>query len=796
MDDKDKSKEQLIKELAELRERYYSRGFPVSQMLDAESGIRDNDPCHEELLEIRDSYIELMEQSRDVIFTLSTEGIILSLNRAFERITGWSAGDWIGKPFSALIRPEDISMAWTRISDILNGGSPEAIELRFRKISGDYVEGEILASLQLKKGIKTGILGIGRDISERKLVENALRESEERFRTLSSIAGEGIMIHENGIILDTNQAFARIAGYSGPNDLIGKNGFDAMRFTPESKKIILDHIRDDSDDTYDIELIGPDGNTVPAETGGREIIYMGRKARLVYMRDITERKKAEVALEESKALLISIIDSTKDLIWSVDSDRFSLLTFNKGLEDFFLKEGIEISTGMLLEDILPEKLANKLFILYSQTLELGAQATMYQTTLGNLTLWINLQVLSRDNKPYAISAFARDITDLMKAEEALIIAKNKAEESDRLKTAFMNNISHEVRTPLNGILGFAQFAFQPEITREEKNYYLDLLNTSSERLLNTITNYMDISLIVSGGIIVHYQKVCLSDLIDGLYKKYSKKCRVKNLDFNKQISSDCIDSTLICDPSLLEKSISQLLDNAVKFTGTGSIDLGLSIKDNEYEIVVKDSGRGIAPEAQEKIFDYFIQEETSITRGYEGSGLGLSIARGLVELMGGKIRMESAKDRGSKFVMIFPVREKTPDTVELTEKRKSASGKKISPVILVADDDEISCSFYRTILKAASFSYLSAANGLEAVEACRNHPEISLVLMDIKMPVMDGLEATFRIRKFRKDLPVIGISAYSMISDRNKAIEAGCDEYITKPVSSALLLSTISKHLE
>lgn len=796
MDDKVKSKEQLIKELAELREKYYSRGFPVSQMRDAEPGIRDTDPGHEELLEIRDSYIELMEQSRDVIFTLSPEGIILSLNRAFERITGWSAGEWIGKPFNALIRPEDISMAWSRFSDILNGGSPEAIELRFRKISGDYVEGEILASLQLKKGIKTGILGIGRDISERKLVENALRESEERFRTLSSIAGEGIMIHENGTILDTNQAFARIAGYSGPNELIGKNGLDAIRFTPESKKIILDHIRDDSDDTYDIELIGPDGNTVPAETGGREIIYMGRKARLVYMRDITERKKAEVALAESKALLISIIDSTKDLIWSVDSDRFSLLTFNKGLEDFFLKEGIEISTGMLLEDILPEKLANKLFILYSQTLELSAQATMYQTTLGNLTLWINLQVLSRDKKPYAISAFARDITDLMKAEEALIIAKNKAEESDRLKTAFMNNISHEVRTPLNGILGFAQFAFQPEITREEKNYYLDLLNTSSERLLNTITNYMDISLIVSGGIIVHYQKVSLPDLIDGLYKKYSKKCMVKNLDFNKQISSDCIDSTLICDPSLLEKSISQLLDNAVKFTSSGSIDLGLSIKDNEYEIVVKDSGRGIVPEAQEKIFDYFIQEETSITRGYEGSGLGLSIARGLVELMGGKIRMESAKDRGSKIVMIFPVREKTPDTVELTEKRKSASGKKISPVILVADDDEISCSFYETILKAASFSYLSAANGLEAVEACRKHPEISLVLMDIKMPVMDGLEATFRIREFRKDLPVIGISAYSMISDRNKAIEAGCDEYITKPVSSALLLSTISKHLE
>jgi PAS domain S-box-containing protein len=795
MNDHKKNKEQLIKELAELRLEIQSTKIKAAEAEKIEAVINERKKVEEVLLETENRYHEIMGRARDVIFSLSPQGKLVSLNQAFEDITGLHIQDWIGKPFTDLLHPEDIPLAMERFLKVLNGHTSQAIELRIRNKSGDYIFGEFLDFPQIKNGKTVGLLGIGRDITERKKIEEKLRESEERFKTLSYIGSEGLMVHEEGIILDANQAFASLAGYTNPDDLIGKNGFEVIRFTPESKQIVLDHIRNNSNDTYDIEIVNLNGHVIPVETRGTEVVYKGRKVRLVYMRDITDRKKVEEALIESKALLTSIIDSTNDLIWSVDSERFSLLTFNKGLEDFFKREGIHIKKGQLLEDFLPEELVNKLSHLYSQTLKEGSLVTMYQTSIGNLTLWINLHILSRGNKTYAISAFAKDITEIMKAEEDLILAREKAEESDRLKTAFMNNISHEVRTPLNGILGFGQLILQTDIQEAEKSLYLEVLNTSSERLLNTITNYMDISLIVSGNMAVHKQPIDLLQLLDEIYKKFYTKCRAKNLEFIKQIPSNINDYSLQCDSSLLEKSISQLLDNAIKFTATGSVILGFHLKNNEYELFVKDSGSGIDLEAQDKVFDFFMQEEVSNTRGYEGSGLGLSITKGLVELMGGKIRMESVKGEGSTFFIALPAEPAIINNIESQNIKKPTSGTKISPVILIAEDDKSSFLFYKTIMERASYKYLRANNGLKAIEMCHLHPEISIVLMDIKMPEMNGLEATRKIRKFRKNLPIIGVTAYALIGDKENALEAGCDEYITKPVKPDVLLSVINKQL-
>lgn len=1051
MSDNKKNKKQLIKELEELRLENNSLKLQAAEAKRIKTIAGARKKAEELLVEMDNRYNELMERARDAIFSLSLQGILVSLNRAFEQITGWKIKDWIGKPFVGLLDPEDIPLAVVRFSNVLKGNSSQAMELRIRKKTGGYVYAEILASPQMKEGKIIGLLGIARDITERKsielslyekesrinsisnnftagmiyqviirpdgtrkftylsdsvqqlygispedglsdanliyskvyeddiklltkaeenavktlstirsearildpsgemrwssfvstpklledgsvcfdgiefiiterkkveeklrlseerfsklfhsspdpilvtelksgkiievnksfeqfsgyshdelvghqvldfnmyspsdrqrfvsllkkegsihnvefnlrnkagnemlvsssaeiieinkephaitilhdfterkLAEDALRESEERFKSLSLIGSEGLMIHEEGIILDVNQAFTSLTGYASPDDLIGKNGLEVIKFTPESKKLVLEHIRKNSNETYDIEIVNLNRNIIPAETRGTEIVYRGRKARLVYMRDITDRKKTEDALTESKTLLTSIIDSTNDLIWSVDSERFSLLTFNKGLKDFFKKEGIHIQKDMLLNEILPQVLADKLNHLYLQTLQEGSLITMYQTTIGNRTLWINLHVLSRENKPYAISAFAKDITELMQAEEALIQAKKKAEESDRLKTAFMNNISHEVRTPLNGILGFAQLLLSPDITEEEKSYNLDILNSCSERLLNTITDYMDISLIVSGNVKVHKQPLILSRLVNEIYDKFQTKCIAKNLEFIKQIPSETDNSPLQFDSFLLEKSISHLLDNAIKFTRAGSVILGFQFKNNEYEIFVKDTGSGINKDAQNKIFDFFMQEDSSINRGYEGSGLGLSIVKGLVESMGGKVRLESLKGKGSTFFITLKDEKRITDKIESPETRQSKSRSKISRVVLIADDDEVSLAYFKTILEKASFEYRVAGNGLEAVQLCHNNPEISIVLMDIKMPVMDGLEATKKIREFRKELPIIGVTAYSMPDDKEKIIAAGCDDYITKPVQSDFLLSIINKYV-
>jgi PAS domain S-box-containing protein len=635
-----------------------------------------------------------------------------------------------------------------------------------------------------------------KELEERNLAQKALCDSEERFKILSSIGSEGLLIHENGIIVEINQAFTDLLGYSSPDELIGKNGLDIIQLTTESKKIVTEQIRKNSHDTYDIELVNLEGKIIPAETKATEIVYKGRKMRLLYMSDITKRKMYEEALIKSKALLNSIIDSTDDLIWSVDTNQYRLLTFNKGMKSILEREGIQIKEGMLHEDIFPPESVNKLYQMYSQTLEKGSFITIFQTVIGNRTLWINLHLLSAEGKPYAISGFAKDITELKNAEEALIKAKEKAEENDRLKTAFMNNISHEIRTPLNGILGFSQLVFQPDITEEERGTYLNVLNLSSERLLNTITNYMDISLIVSKSVKVHKEPFIVSELVNDLYEMFHAKCEAKNLDFIKLIPFGKKDFILNGDASLLKKSLSHLLDNAIKFTLEGGVSLGFDFKNKECELIISDTGSGINQETQERIFDYFIQEEISDTRGYEGSGLGLSIARGLIELMGGKIKLESIKGKGSTFYVIFPSEMDIIRDNDNSNIKNSQHESEILPLILIVDDDELSLYIMRKILGKASLKFLIAKNGLEAVDLCRENTDISIVLMDIKMPLLNGLEATQKIREYRKDILIIGVSAYAKIGDIEKAIDAGFDDYLTKPVNASLLLSTLNRNIQ
>ena len=306
---------------------------------------------------------------------------------------------------------------------------------------------------------------------------------------------------------------------------------------------------------------------------------------------------------------------------------------------------------------------------------------------------------------------------------------------------------------------------------------------------------MDMSLIVSGNMSVKSKSVDLLLILDNVYQKFLPKCKTKNLEFVKQFPSDS-KTYLISDAGLLEKVLSHLLDNAIKFTVKGSITLGFNYSDTEFELFVKDSGVGIDLAAQSSVFQIFMQEDLANTRGYEGSGLGLSITKGLVELLGGRIRMESVKDKGSSLYINFYSKIVSDlKTVEVNniEKKEKKGG---LPVILIVENDKLNSKFLVTVIGKTSFNYLLAFNGSEAIELCRNHPEISIVLMDIKLPVMDGMEATRQIKEFRKNLPIIGVTAYAMTGDKEKAIESGCDDYLTKPVRSEQIFELISRYVK
>ncbi len=388
-----------------------------------------------------------------------------------------------------------------------------------------------------------------------------------------------------------------------------------------------------------------------------------------------------------------------------------------------------------------------------------------------------------------------DITGKKKMLHELIAAKEKAEESDRLKTAFLQNMSHEIRTPLNGILGFADLLTFEDISTEKVREYAGFIVKSGQRLLQLINNILDISRIESGSIPVHFKTFNLNRLLKDLCRPFELQATKKQIAFQCRLPLADEKSLVVSDDDKISQIITNLVNNAIKFTAKGRVEVGYQSKDKELLFWVKDTGRGIAPEHQKRIFERFYQAETSITRDFEGAGLGLPISKGLVELLGGKIWLESEEGKGTTFFFTIPLRTPLKNPEQPVRQVRHLPATEVRPVLLVVEDDETGFLYLKTVLQRENMEVLRATTGKEAVHLCKSHPEISLVLMDIKLPGMNGLEATRQIKAQRPGLPVIAQTAHAFSSDRREALQAGCDDFITKPIRKETLIETVGKYL-
>ncbi len=407
-------------------------------------------------------------------------------------------------------------------------------------------------------------------------------------------------------------------------------------------------------------------------------------------------------------------------------------------------------------------------------------------------LFTNYLVKQLENQNQVLEEKVKERTrELEQINIDLILARDKAEASDRLKTAFMNNISHEIRTPLNGILGFAPMVMDPAFSDQDKQEFLDILNFSSRRLMQTVTDYMDISLLASGNIEVNNNEFKPSDVLAEIMKQYQPLCNEKNLSLRVEKPSSFDSWNMYSDKGLLKKVLAHLTDNAIKFTREGTITISISDTPDPLGFSIQDTGLGISEQAIPNIFEHFVQEDISSTRGHEGSGLGLAIVNGLVTLLGGTVQADSVKGQGSTFTLSIPDATsagKTPAD-EIPVRSDTSSHR---PMILVAEDEAVGYMFLELTLNT-SYEILRAENGEEAVELCRSIPGIQLVLMDVKMPKMNGLIATQEIKKLRKDLPIIVLTAYAETGIREKCFNAGCDEYLAKPIAKDDLFSSLAK---
>ncbi len=383
--------------------------------------------------------------------------------------------------------------------------------------------------------------------------------------------------------------------------------------------------------------------------------------------------------------------------------------------------------------------------------------------------------------------------ELEKTNHELVIALERAEASDKLKTSFIQNVSHEIRTPLNGIIGFGGLLADPDYSAEDRKDFMSMLQASSERLINTVTDYMDISLIVSNLIKPNIHNFDGMLLMDELYDKYQVKCIEKEVKLTIQYPSEIDTLPINNDKELFLKVFYHLLDNSLKFIRKGEIKMGFSLTPGFVEFFVIDSGIGIDPAAHSLVFEVFTQENSSTNRGHEGSGLGLSICKGFVKVMGGTIRLQSEKGVGTEVYFSLPIDYDAQHIKHISDdadKKTEAS----KPIVLIAEDDPSNRVFFELILKKYCSKLFLAENGKEAVEICKSHPEISLVLMDLKMPIMNGQTATKLIRSFNSEVPIIAITAYTMDNESISIEGDGFNGYLSKPCGKSDFLRKLKNY--
>lgn len=424
---------------------------------------------------------------------------------------------------------------------------------------------------------------------------------------------------------------------------------------------------------------------------------------------------------------------------------------------------------------------------------------------ANIWVSANYKAIFNDKRDIDyIDGVIIDITERKQAELDLKKALNKATESDRLKSVFLATMSHELRTPLNAIIGFSDL-INTKVSTEEVISYSKIINSSGNHLLTIVEDLFDITLIESGETKIHKKEENVHSILNDTYKiiqSEQQKANKDNLDLKLITPKKSEGITVITDPIKLKQILINLLKNALKFTHEGYVKYGFKIDQTNsmLEFFVEDTGIGIPKNKQELIFDIFRQVDETHTKMYGGTGIGLSISKKLVQLLGGEIKVKSIKGKGSTFCFTIPYVKNEldkgtdkSDAIKKSESKIASHHKK--RMILIVEDDESSFEFLKVILNKSGIATLWAKNGEESIKICKENVDIDLILMDINMPVMNGYEATKLIKAFKPKLPIMAQTAYAIAGDEQKALDAGCDDYIAKPINKKTLVKKIEQLL-
>lgn len=635
---------------------------------------------------------------------------------------------------------------------------------------------------------------------KRKALEKILVESEKRFRVMFELSPAGIiLINEKGTIIEVNTSFCETLGYSH-EEMTGKNirmfAQDANNEIAENIEFIL------SGKTliHEVRNIKKDGSQcIVALYETKIVLPDGTQGILSVSNDITEKKRS---LERMHTLSLAL-ENIGECVTITDLQNKVIFVNNAFCRIYGYKEEEIINKNISI--VRPAVTKDGLFDkINSDTLNGGWTGEVINIRKNGSEFPVELTTSHiKDGKgsPIALIAIASDITERKRIQNELIKAKEKAEESDRLKSAFLANISHELRTPLNAVIGFSGLMIESGPNKDTVQYSQIILK-SGQHLLSLVEDIFDITMIESGQIKVNYEKTDMvsvmkevRDIMHGEMLQENKTGVELKLKLPLPVSP-----LITTDPRKVKQVLMNLLRNALKFTDNGFIEFGFSEmhepKQNHYLFYVQDTGIGIDKTYHDAIFNIFRQVDDTHTRKAGGMGIGLSIAKRTVEILGGKIWLTSEPEKGSVFYFTIPYsmdedESESKNKINIPAVAKDYSGK----TILIAEDEKSNFDFLKILFTRMNIRVLWAKDGGEAVNLCETEPSIDLVLMDIKMPVLNGLEATEIIKKTRPDLPIIAQTAYAMISDKQEAHNAGCDGYLSKPIKIDLITELLAKYL-
>ena len=838
----DKTKDELIKVLDELLKEnnalktgYAGGNAQISLAINV-------------LAESEDKYRFLFTHNPQPIFIYDLETLeFLEVNKAMISHYGYSGEEFLSMTLQDLHLLEDIPDFLKDIELARTAFNPTG-EWRNVKKNGEIVFVEIAAfSLGFNDRKARHVLvhditdQISAERESRQAVENLLNE-RLLLRTLidnipDSIYSKDLACRKTLV----NKAELGFMGAKSESEVLGKDDFDfyplelADKFFADDQSVIQSGKAVLNREEYVLDENGQKrwllSSKLPLCDKDDKVIGL-----VGIGRDITDRKIAEENLKENEERHRTILQTAMDGFWLTDLQG-NLLEVNQTYCRMSGYSEQELLTMKIADLMAPERVSVT-EVLLQKIIEKGEERyeSRHRSKDGVLfDVEVSIQYQPAEGGRFV--SFFHDISKRKRDERDLRIAKEQAEESDKLKSAFLANMSHEIRTPMNGILGFTELLKMPGLSGEDQQEYIGIIKKSGERMLNIINDIVDISKIEAGQMDVFISETNINEQLEYVYIFFKPEVEAKGMQLSIKNGLTAEKAVIHTDREKLYAVLTNLVKNAIKYSDAGSIEFGYTLKpfvpssnhaavqlsahaavqssvhavaqssahavvqssdsesmQQELVFYVKDSGIGIPQSRQKAIFDRFVQADISDARAFEGAGLGLSISKAYLEMLGGTIWVESEAGVGSTFYFSIPYQpklqlSKVADIPETIGKHEINDLK-----ILVAEDDEASAMLISMAMKSFSKQVLRVRNGLAVVESCRNNPDIDLVLMDIKMPGMDGYEATSKIREFNKKVFIIAQTAFGLSDDRDKALAAGCNDYVSKPLDIALLKSKILFH--